>query len=113
MGMTRGLIALAAALTVATLIGVALRYRAGRFRARSRPAAAQPARTEAGDWTRAAVLTAIGSRADAFAGALLALSSSSGEGIAATLTASGVETVVQPMNSVDDLSGFEARLVFT
>jgi thiol-disulfide isomerase/thioredoxin len=47
MGVTGGLIAVAAALAVATLIGVALRYRAGRFRTGSRPAAAQPARPEA------------------------------------------------------------------
>jgi hypothetical protein len=53
MGVTGGLIALAAALAAATLIGVLLRRRAGQFRARSRPAAAQPDRTEAGALTEA------------------------------------------------------------
>jgi thioredoxin-like negative regulator of GroEL len=57
MGVTGGLIALGVALAVATLIGVALRRRAGRFRAASRQAGAQPARTEAGACTQAAVLT--------------------------------------------------------
>jgi thiol-disulfide isomerase/thioredoxin len=45
MGVTGGLIALAAALAAATLIGVALRRRAGRFRAGARRAA--PASSEA------------------------------------------------------------------
>jgi thiol-disulfide isomerase/thioredoxin len=43
MDVTGGLIALAAALAVATLIGVALRRRAGRFRAGSGPAAGRRA----------------------------------------------------------------------
>ena len=49
MGVTGGLIALAAALAVATLLGVALRRRAGRFRAASPGTAAhqQPAGTVA------------------------------------------------------------------
>lgn len=64
MGVTGGLIALAAALAAATLIGVMLRRRAGRFRPRWRPAAAQPASTEAGALTHAAALTGadLGSR---------------------------------------------------
>ena len=62
MGVTGGLIALGVALAVATLIGLALRhragrFRAGRFRAGSRQAGAQPAGTQAGASAQAAVLT--------------------------------------------------------
>jgi thiol-disulfide isomerase/thioredoxin len=46
MGVTGGLIALAAALLVATVLGVALRRRAGRFRPGSRAAPAAPGRAE-------------------------------------------------------------------
>jgi thiol-disulfide isomerase/thioredoxin len=64
MGVTGGLIALAAALAVATLIGVALRRRAGRFRAGSGQAgarwAAQPA---AGALTEADLGSKLGERA--------------------------------------------------
>lgn len=47
MGVTGGLIALAAAVLVATMLGVTLRRRAGRFRSRSPGNAAQAAGTEA------------------------------------------------------------------
>jgi thiol-disulfide isomerase/thioredoxin len=59
MNVTGGLIALAAALTVATLIGLALRYRAGRFRARS----PRPAGTGAGALTEADLGSGLGERA--------------------------------------------------
>ncbi len=70
MGVTGGLIALAAALAAATLIGVALRRRAGRFRAGSgRPGARQaapplgPASAEAGALTEADLGGKLGERA--------------------------------------------------
>ena len=60
---TGGLIALAAALAAATLIGVMLRRRAGQFRVRSRPAAVEPGRTEAGNLTEADLGHRLGERA--------------------------------------------------
>ena len=62
MGVTGGLIALASALTVATLIGVALRRRAGRFRAGPRAAAA-PEGAGAGALTEADLGARLGERA--------------------------------------------------
>jgi thiol-disulfide isomerase/thioredoxin len=63
MGVTGGLIALAVALAAATLIGVLVRRRAGQFRARSRPAAAQPARAGAGALTEADLGSRLGEQA--------------------------------------------------
>ena len=68
MGVTGGLIALAAALAAATLIGVALRRRAGRFRAGSgragaRRAAPASASGEAGALTEADLGGKLGERA--------------------------------------------------
>ena len=63
MGMTGGLIALAAALAAATLIGVILRRRAGQFRARSRPGAVEPGRTGAGILTEADLGHGLGKQA--------------------------------------------------
>ena len=60
---TGGLIALAAALAAATLIGVILRRRAGQFRARSRPAAVEPGRTGAGILTEADLGHGLGEQA--------------------------------------------------
>ena len=61
MGVTGGLVALAVALAAATLIGVLMRRRAGRFRARSRPGAAQPDR--AGALTEADLGSRLGEQA--------------------------------------------------
>jgi thiol-disulfide isomerase/thioredoxin len=55
MGVTGGLIALAAALAVATVVGAALRRRAGRFRAGPARRAAGPARRAAGAGTERGV----------------------------------------------------------
>jgi thiol-disulfide isomerase/thioredoxin len=68
MGVTGGLIALAAALAAATLIGVALRRRAGRFRAGSGRAGARragpaPAESGAGALTEADLGAKLGERA--------------------------------------------------
>jgi thiol-disulfide isomerase/thioredoxin len=66
MGVTGGLIALAAALAAATLIGVALRRRAGRFRAGSGRAGARraaPASAEAAALTEADLGGKLGERA--------------------------------------------------
>jgi thiol-disulfide isomerase/thioredoxin len=64
MGVTGGLIALAAALAVATLIGVALRRRAGRFRTGSGQAGAPlAASAEAGALTEADLGSRLGERA--------------------------------------------------
>jgi thiol-disulfide isomerase/thioredoxin len=66
MGVTGGLIALAAALAAATLIGVALRRRAGRFRAGSGRAGARraaPASSEATALTEADLGGKLGERA--------------------------------------------------
>jgi thiol-disulfide isomerase/thioredoxin len=63
MDVTGGLIALAAALAAAILIGVMLRRRAGQFRVRSRPAAVEPGRTEAGILTEADLGHRLGERA--------------------------------------------------
>jgi thiol-disulfide isomerase/thioredoxin len=66
MGVTGGLIALAAALAAATLVGVALRRRAGRFRAGSGRAGARraaPASVEAAALTEADLGGKLGERA--------------------------------------------------
>ena len=66
MGMTDGLIALAAALAVATLVGVALRRRAGRFRAGPGQAGARRAASaaaETGGLTEADLGGKLGERA--------------------------------------------------
>ena len=63
MSVTGGLIALAAALAAATLIGVILRRRAGQFRARSRPGAVEPGRTGAGILTEADLGHGLGEQA--------------------------------------------------
>jgi thiol-disulfide isomerase/thioredoxin len=68
MGVTGGLIALTAALAAATLIGVALRRRAGRFRGgsgqgRARRAASTAARAEAAVLTEADLGSSLGERA--------------------------------------------------
>jgi thiol-disulfide isomerase/thioredoxin len=61
MGMTGGLIALAAALLVATVLGLALRRRAGRFR--PRPAGAKPSRAGTDALTEADLGHSLGARA--------------------------------------------------
>jgi thiol-disulfide isomerase/thioredoxin len=61
MGMTGGLIALAAALAVATVLGVALRRRAGRFR--PRPAVAKPGRAGTDALTETDLGHSLGARA--------------------------------------------------
>jgi thiol-disulfide isomerase/thioredoxin len=62
-GVTGGLIAVAAALAVATLLGVALRRRAGRFRTGSPPTAAQQPVTDAVALTEADLGSSLGERA--------------------------------------------------
>jgi len=61
--MTGGLIALAAALLVATVLGVALRRRAGRFRPGSAGAVAKPSRADTGALTDADLGASLGARA--------------------------------------------------
>jgi thiol-disulfide isomerase/thioredoxin len=61
--MTGGLIALAAALLVATVLGVALRRRAGRFRPGSPGAVANPSRADTGVLTEADLGASLGARA--------------------------------------------------
>ena len=63
MDVTAGLIALATALAVATLIGLAVRHRDGRFRVRSPRPAGRPARTGAGALTEADLGSGLGERA--------------------------------------------------
>jgi thiol-disulfide isomerase/thioredoxin len=63
MGVTSGLIALAAALLVATALGLALRRPAGRFRAGSPGAAAKTRRPETGGLTEADLGRSLGRRA--------------------------------------------------
>lgn len=63
MGVTGGLIALAVALAVATMLGVALRRRAGRFRAGRHGTAAEPAGTAAGALTGADLGAPLGEQA--------------------------------------------------
>jgi thiol-disulfide isomerase/thioredoxin len=63
MGMTGGLIALAAALLVATVLGLALRRRAGRFRPRPAGAAAKPSRAGTDALTEADLGHSLGARA--------------------------------------------------
>jgi thiol-disulfide isomerase/thioredoxin len=63
MGVTGGLIALAAALLVATVLGVALRRRAGRFRPGSEGTAAKPSQAESGVLTEADLGRGLGTRA--------------------------------------------------
>jgi thiol-disulfide isomerase/thioredoxin len=61
--MTGGLIALAGALLVATVLGVALRRRAGRFRPGSAGAVAKPSRADTGALTDADLGASLGARA--------------------------------------------------
>ena len=61
--MTGGLIALAAALLVATVLGVALRRRAGRFRPGSAGAVAKPSRADTDALTDADLGASLGARA--------------------------------------------------
>jgi thiol-disulfide isomerase/thioredoxin len=63
MGVTEGLIALAAALLVATALGMAQRRRAGRFRPASPGTAAKPARAENGVLTEADLGSSLGRQA--------------------------------------------------
>jgi thiol-disulfide isomerase/thioredoxin len=63
MGVSGGLIALAVALAAATLLGVALRRRAGRFRASAPRTDGRPAATEAGALTEADLGTSLGRQA--------------------------------------------------
>jgi thiol-disulfide isomerase/thioredoxin len=63
MGVTGGLIALAAALLVATVLGVALRRRAGRFGAGSPGTAAKPSRAGTGALTEADLGSGLGRQA--------------------------------------------------
>jgi thiol-disulfide isomerase/thioredoxin len=63
MGVTGGLIALAAALLVATVLGVALRRRAGRFRAGSPATPAKPGRAETVTLTEADLGGSLGRQA--------------------------------------------------
>jgi thiol-disulfide isomerase/thioredoxin len=63
MGVTGGLIALAAALLVATVLGVALRRRAGRFRPGSARTAVKPSQAESGVLTEADLGGGLGARA--------------------------------------------------
>jgi thiol-disulfide isomerase/thioredoxin len=62
-GVTGGLIAVAAALAVATLLGVALRRRAGRFRAGSSDTAARPPAADPVALTEADLGSSLGERA--------------------------------------------------
>ena len=63
MGVTGGLIALAAALLVATVLGVALRRRAGRFRPGAATANVKPSQAETGVLTEADLGRSLGTRA--------------------------------------------------
>ena len=63
MGVTGGLIGLAAALLVATVLGVALRRRAGQFRSSSTAATAKTNRAQAGALTAADLGTGLGAHA--------------------------------------------------
>jgi thiol-disulfide isomerase/thioredoxin len=63
LGVTGGLIALAAALLVATVLGVALRRRAGRFRSSSRGTVGTANRAEAGALTGADLGSSLGAHA--------------------------------------------------
>ena len=63
MGVTGGLIAVAAALAAATLLGVALRRRAGRFRAGSPDTAARPPEAGPAALTEADLGSSLGQRA--------------------------------------------------
>jgi thiol-disulfide isomerase/thioredoxin len=63
MGVTGGLIALAAALLVATVLGVVLRRRAGRFGSGSPGTSAQPGRAEPETLTKADLGTSLGQQA--------------------------------------------------
>jgi thiol-disulfide isomerase/thioredoxin len=63
MGVTGGLIALAATLLVATALGVGLRRRAGRFRPGPAGSPAQPGRAETGALTEADLGRSLGRRA--------------------------------------------------
>src|ERR1700758_3591787 len=63
MGVTGGLIALAAALLVATALGVGLRRRAGRFRPGPARSPAQASRAETGALTEADLGRSLGRRA--------------------------------------------------
>jgi thiol-disulfide isomerase/thioredoxin len=63
MGVTGGLIALAAALLVATALGVALRRRSGRFRPGSAGPAANPSRAGTGALTEADLGSSLGRQA--------------------------------------------------
>ena len=63
MGVTGGLIALAAAVAVATIVGVALRRRAGRFRAGPSRAGARAAGTEANALTETDLGARLGEQA--------------------------------------------------
>jgi thiol-disulfide isomerase/thioredoxin len=63
MGVTDGLIALAAALLVATVLGTALRRRAGRFRPGSPGTAAKPGRAGTGALTEADLGSSLGRQA--------------------------------------------------
>jgi thiol-disulfide isomerase/thioredoxin len=68
MGVTGGLIALAAALLVATVLGVAMRRRAGRFRSGSPGTPAAPARAEAAAPTKTTLTKTTLTEADLGAG---------------------------------------------
>jgi thiol-disulfide isomerase/thioredoxin len=63
LGVTGGLIALAAALLVATVLGVVLRRRAGRFRSSSAVTAGKTSRAEAGALTEADLGSSLGAHA--------------------------------------------------
>jgi thiol-disulfide isomerase/thioredoxin len=63
MGVTGGLMALAAALLAATALGVALRRRAGRFRPGSAGPAAKPGQADSGALTEADLGHRLGARA--------------------------------------------------
>jgi thiol-disulfide isomerase/thioredoxin len=63
MGVTGGLIALAAVLLVATVLGIALRRRAGRFRPGSPATPAKPGRAEPETLTEADLGTSLGKQA--------------------------------------------------